>query len=48
MKKFITTFKSRLSLDGQPGLMPQKVFLKLVNSCRVYSKEDKLLRRKAE
>lgn len=48
MKKFITTFKSRLSLDGQPGLMPQKVFLKLVNSCSVYSKEDKLLRRKAE
>ena len=48
LKKFITTFKSRLSLDGQPGLMPQKVFLKLVNSCSVYSKEDKLLRRKAE
>ena len=48
MKKFITSFKSRLEKDGQPGLMPQKVFLKLVLSCSVYSKEDKLLRRKPE
>ncbi|RYP80156.1 hypothetical protein DL770_006351 [Monosporascus sp. CRB-9-2] len=48
MKKFITTFKSRLERDGQPDLMPQKVFLKLVLSCSVYSKEDKLLRRKPD